>query len=153
MENALGLEVRRLYSKATSSTKRANCAHRRSSLSPLPSPSGSSSLGSMNTAQTQCPACKKKFTLSGYSQHVTKTQRADCRAVHALSPSLFQTGPGAASQSLVDSGTSQVMPNALAGAVCSPADYQMRIIGRIADPNISVPTPPSQASTNGIAFF
>ena len=153
MENALGSEVRLLYSKATSSTKRANCAHRRSSLCPLPSPSGSSSLGSMNTAQTQCPMCKKKITLTGYSQHVAKTQHADCHAVHALSPSLFRTGPGAASQSLVDLGMSQAMPNALAGAVRSPADYQMHIISRIADPNISVPMPPSQAWTNGIAFF
>jgi hypothetical protein len=107
----------------------------------------SSSLSSMNATQTQCPACKKKFTLSGYSQHVAKTQRADCRAVHAPSFSLFRAGPGAASQPLVDSGTPQAILNAPSSAARSPGDYQTHIIGHITDPNISVPR------TNCMSFF
>ena len=36
--------------------------------------------------QTQCPGCKRTFSLNGYSQHVSKTRRAVCRAVHLPGP-------------------------------------------------------------------
>ena len=52
----------------------------------------------MNSAQIRCPGCKKTFSLSGYPQHVTRTQRAICRAAHVPGiqpwPSCFQTDPG-----------------------------------------------------------
>ena len=52
----------------------------------------------MNSAQIRCPGCKKTFSLSGYPQHVTRTQRAICRAAHVPGiqpwPSRFQTDPG-----------------------------------------------------------
>jgi hypothetical protein len=85
----------------------------------------------MVAAQIQCHGCKKKFTFSGYSQHVSKTRRADCRAVHARESSLFETT--AASQPLVDSG---LPPD----ATRSPADPH----------NISVP---SQLWTDGALLF
>jgi len=103
----------------------------------------------MNTAQTQCPGCKKTFTPSGYSQHVSKTQRAVCRAVHVPGPSHFRTGPAAASQPLVNSGLSQGLPNALFAATRNPADHGMHEIGHDADPDFSAP---SQAWMNGIVY-
>lgn len=36
--------------------------------------------------QTQCPGCRKTFSLNGYSQHVSRTRRAVCRAVHIPEP-------------------------------------------------------------------
>jgi hypothetical protein len=100
----------------------------------------------MNAAQIQCHGCKKNFTFTGYSQHVSRTRNAGCRAVHAQESSLFETCPTAASQPQVDSG---LPPDALKDATRSPADPHhppMRVIGHDTDPN--VPTP-RQPWTNG----
>jgi hypothetical protein len=36
----------------------------------------------MSATQVQCHGCKKAFTPNGYSQHIFKTTRAVCRALH-----------------------------------------------------------------------
>ncbi|KAH8999683.1 hypothetical protein EDB86DRAFT_3075750 [Lactarius hatsudake] len=48
----------------------------------------------MNTAQVHCPGCKKVFTPRGFSQHISRSQRADCRIVYAAlqKPLTFQIG-------------------------------------------------------------
>lgn len=109
-----------------------------------------SSIGPMNAAQIRCPGCKKFFTINGYSQHVAKTRRVGCRAVHMLESSLFQTGPAATSEPLADLGSVQGLPNALLDATRGPADHQAHIIGHNIDSDVSVPC---QARTNGTVFL
>jgi hypothetical protein len=74
----------------------------------------------MNSAQIRCPGCKKTFSLSGYPQHVGRTQRAICRAAHVPGirqwPSHFQTDPAV-----------------LVAATRGPADHGMNEIGHDAD--------------------
>ena len=94
------------------------------------------SSASMNMAQIQCPSCKRIFSHSGYSQHVSKTQRADCRAVHLLGHSYFQTGPAAASQPLVNLGPS---PDTLFTTAHSPADHGMIMFGHLGEPDFAAP--------------
>jgi hypothetical protein len=103
---------------------------------------------SMNTAKTQCPGCKRIFSHSGYSQHVSKTQRAGCRAVHALGPSHFQTGPAAAFQPLVNMGLSQVSPDTPVTAAHSPADHGMQHM-----PMFGYFAASSQAWMNGTVYI
>ena len=106
----------------------------------------------MNAAQIQCHGCKKKFTFTGYSQHVSKTQNAGCRAVHARQSSLFETCPAAASQPLVDSGSP---PSALNDATRSPADPHhplTQVIGHDTDPNIPTPSRPSSCITDANTY-
>ncbi|KAH9014403.1 hypothetical protein EDB84DRAFT_1277681, partial [Lactarius hengduanensis] len=47
----------------------------------------------MNTVQVHCSGCKKVFNPRGFSQHLSRSQRAHCRIVHAAlqTPSIFQT--------------------------------------------------------------
>ncbi|KAH9166783.1 hypothetical protein EDB89DRAFT_1910440 [Lactarius sanguifluus] len=47
----------------------------------------------MNTVQVHCPGCKKVFNPRGFSQHLSRSQRAHCRIVHAAlqTPSILQT--------------------------------------------------------------
>lgn len=99
----------------------------------------------MNPAQIQCHGCKKNFSFTGYSQHVAKTQRANCRAVRS---SPFQNGSTAASQPLVGSGS---LLNPFLNATHhhgSPADHPTPVVGHEADPDISVPN-----QTSGEVFF
>ncbi|KAH9169618.1 hypothetical protein EDB89DRAFT_1908390 [Lactarius sanguifluus] len=37
----------------------------------------------MNTVQVHCPGCKKVFNPCGFSQHLSRSQHAHCRIVHA----------------------------------------------------------------------
>ena len=94
----------------------------------------------MNTAQIQCPSCKKRFSHTGYSLHVSKTQRADCRAVHLLGPSHFQTGLAAASQPLVNLGSPRGSPETLFPTAQRPADDRMPVFGYHTEPDFAAPS-------------
>ena len=47
----------------------------------------------MNIVQVPCPGCKKLFSPRGLSQHLSRTQCAHCRVVHAAlqTPTVLQT--------------------------------------------------------------
>jgi hypothetical protein len=47
----------------------------------------------MDAMHIKCQGCHKVFTRSGYTHHVTKTQRSRCRTVGTASLTLSQTVP------------------------------------------------------------
>jgi hypothetical protein len=79
------------------------------------------------------------FSHSGYSHHISKTQRAVCRAVHA--PFLFRTGPATASEPQAGSGLPGAPFTATLAAIRGPADHGAREIDR--DSGSTVPGPDS----------
>ena len=140
--------------KTTTSTKVPNCEHCLVIAAHLPLPV--IPLGSMDptqAAQFYCRGCKTNFTFTGYSQHVAKTQRPNCRAVHALESSPFQNSPTAVSQSQVDSGSSL---NPFFNAThhhSSPADHPTPMIGHEADHDISVSNQTNGARNGEVVFY